>query len=89
MSGVAAGVPLRTINVIVIDDSAFMRKSISMMLESDPGIKVVATARDGQDGINKIREFRPDLVTLDVEMPVMDGLSALRRQYPNILPIAG
>ena len=78
MNGVAAGLPLRTIKVIVVDDSAFMRTSISMMLESDPGIKVVATARDGQDGINKIREFRPDLVTLDVEMPVMDGLTALR-----------
>ncbi len=78
MAGLAAAVPLRIINVIVIDDSAFMRKSISMMLESDPGIKVVATARDGQDGINKIREFKPDLVTLDVEMPVMDGLSALK-----------
>ena len=78
MSGVAAAVPVRSINVVVIDDSAFMRKSISMMLESDPAIKVVATARDGQDGINKIREFRPDLVTLDIEMPVMDGLSALR-----------
>jgi len=68
----------RPISVVVIDDSAFMRKSISMMLESDPGIKVVATARDGQDGINKIREFRPDIATLDVEMPVLDGLSALR-----------
>ena len=78
MNGIAAVLPLRIINVVVIDDSAFMRKSISLMLESDPGIKVVATARDGQDGITKIREFRPDIVTLDIEMPVMDGLSALR-----------
>jgi two-component system chemotaxis response regulator CheB len=78
MTGIAAVLPLRIINVVVIDDSAFMRKSISLMLESDPGIKVVATARDGQDGINKIREFRPDIVTLDIEMPVLDGLSALR-----------
>jgi two-component system chemotaxis response regulator CheB len=65
------------INVIVVDDSAFMRKSITMMLESDPEIKVVATARDGMDGIEKIRRFKPDLVTLDVEMPTMDGLTAL------------
>jgi two-component system chemotaxis response regulator CheB len=78
MGSAAAVVPSRSINVVVIDDSAFMRKSISMMLESDPGIKVIATARDGQDGINKIREFRPDIVTLDIEMPVLDGLSALR-----------
>ena len=67
----------RIINAIVIDDSAFMRKSISMMLESDPGIKVVATARDGKEGIEKIRQFRPDIVTMDIEMPVMDGLTAL------------
>jgi two-component system, chemotaxis family, protein-glutamate methylesterase/glutaminase len=67
----------RTINVIVVDDSAFMRKSLSMMLESDPQIKVVATARDGKEGIDKIREFKPDLVTMDIEMPGMDGLTAL------------
>lgn len=67
----------RTISVVVIDDSAFMRKSISMMLESDPTIKVVATARDGKDGIEKIKQFRPDIVTMDIEMPVMDGLTAL------------
>ncbi|MBI5472714.1 MAG: chemotaxis response regulator protein-glutamate methylesterase [Ignavibacteriae bacterium] len=67
-----------TISVIVVDDSAFMRKSISLMLEADQGIKVVATARDGKEAIEKIRTLKPDLVTLDVEMPVMDGLSALR-----------
>lgn len=67
----------RTINVIVVDDSAFMRKSLSMLLESDPQIKVVATARDGKEGIDKIREFKPDLVTMDIEMPGMDGLTAL------------
>lgn len=67
----------RIINVIVIDDSAFMRKSLSMMLESDPQIKVVATAKDGKEGIEKIKQFKPDIVTLDVEMPVMDGLTAL------------
>lgn len=65
------------IKVVVIDDSAFMRKSLSLMLESDPSIKVVATARDGKEGIEKIRECKPDIVTLDVEMPVMDGLAAL------------
>jgi two-component system chemotaxis response regulator CheB len=67
----------RTIRVIVIDDSAFMRKALSLMLESDPDIRVVATARDGKDGIEKIREHGPDIITLDVEMPVMDGLTAL------------
>jgi two-component system, chemotaxis family, protein-glutamate methylesterase/glutaminase len=67
----------RTINCIVVDDSAFMRKSLAMMLESDPQIKVVATARDGREGIEKIRELHPDLVTMDIEMPGMDGLTAL------------
>lgn len=67
----------RPINVLVVDDSAFMRKSLSMMLESDPNIKVIATARDGKEGVEKIREFHPDLVTMDIEMPVMDGLTAL------------
>ncbi len=67
----------KTINVIVVDDSAFMRKSLSMMLESDPMIKVVATARDGREGIEKIKAFKPDLVTMDIEMPGMDGLTAL------------
>jgi two-component system, chemotaxis family, protein-glutamate methylesterase/glutaminase len=65
------------IKVVVVDDSAFMRKSLSLMLESDPMIKVVATARDGREGIEKIRQCKPDIVTLDVEMPVMDGLTAL------------
>jgi two-component system chemotaxis response regulator CheB len=67
------------IKVIVVDDSAFMRKSLSLMLESDPEIKVVATARDGLDAIEKIKQYNPDIVTLDVEMPRMDGLTALAR----------
>ncbi len=65
------------IKVVVVDDSAFMRKSLTIMLESDPQIKVVAVARDGKEGIEKIRECHPDLVTMDIEMPVMDGLTAL------------
>ena len=66
-----------TISVVIVDDSAFMRKSLAMLLESDPAIKVVATARDGKEGIEKIREFKPDIVTMDIEMPVMTGLEAL------------
>ena len=66
------------IKVIIIDDSAFMRKSLTLMLESDPEIRVIATARDGNDGIEKISKLKPDLVTLDIEMPGMDGLTALK-----------
>jgi two-component system, chemotaxis family, protein-glutamate methylesterase/glutaminase len=67
----------RTITVVIVDDSAFMRKSLALMLESDPQIKVVATAKDGREGVDKIRECKPDVVTLDIEMPGMDGLTAL------------
>lgn len=66
------------IRVLVIDDSAFMRKSLTLLIESDPDIKVIGTARDGQDGIDKIRQLKPDIVTLDIEMPRMDGLTALK-----------
>ncbi|MFZ0453363.1 MAG: chemotaxis response regulator protein-glutamate methylesterase [Ignavibacteriaceae bacterium] len=67
------------INVIVVDDSAFMRKSISIMLESDEGIKVIAAARDGEEGYNLTKKLHPDLVTMDIEMPKMDGLTALQK----------
>jgi two-component system, chemotaxis family, protein-glutamate methylesterase/glutaminase len=66
------------IKVLIIDDSAFMRKSLTMMLESDREIRVVATARDGNDGIEKINKLKPDIITLDIEMPGMDGLTALK-----------
>ena len=66
------------IKVIVIDDSAFMRKSLTLMLESDREIRVIATARDGSEGIEKISKLKPDIVTLDIEMPGMDGLTALK-----------
>jgi two-component system chemotaxis response regulator CheB len=55
-----------------------MRRLISRMLASDPGINVVGSARDGVDALARIEQFQPDLVTLDVEMPEMDGLEALR-----------
>ena len=66
------------IRIVVVDDSAFMRKALSVMLESDPAIKVVGTANNGEDGIEKVKQLKPDLVTMDVEMPRMDGLTALR-----------
>ncbi|MCD4703905.1 MAG: chemotaxis response regulator protein-glutamate methylesterase [Methanosarcinaceae archaeon] len=65
------------IKVLVVDDSAFMRKVISDILSKDPMIDVVATARNGQDAIEKVERFGPDVVTLDNEMPVLDGLHTL------------
>ncbi len=66
------------IKVVVIDDSAFMRKALAAMLSKDPEIEVVGTARDGEEGLEMIRRHQPDVVTLDIEMPRMDGLTALR-----------
>lgn len=68
----------KQIRILIVDDSAFMRKALQMMLESDPLIKVIDTARDGEEGIEKVRRLKPDLVTMDIEMPRMDGLAALR-----------
>ncbi|MGC8594383.1 MAG: protein-glutamate methylesterase/protein-glutamine glutaminase [Candidatus Kryptoniota bacterium] len=77
-----------SIRVLVVDDSAFMRKAISMMLETDPEIKVIATARDGFEAVEKNLELKPDIVTLDVEMPRMDGLTALKRiMKENPVPV--
>src|SRR5919201_4025002 len=66
------------IRVLVVDDSSFMRKALSAMLDEDPRVAVIATARNGEEAIEKISELNPDVVTLDVEMPGMNGLDALR-----------
>ena len=64
--------------VLVVDDSALMRKLIPLILERDPEIEVVGTAMDGAFALRKIAELQPDVVTLDLEMPRMDGLETLR-----------
>ncbi len=66
------------IRVLVVDDSALMRKLIPTILERDPSIEVVGTAMDGAFALKKIEELHPDVLTLDLEMPRMDGLEALR-----------
>jgi two-component system chemotaxis response regulator CheB len=63
------------IRVIVVDDSALMRRVITGLIEQDPSIRVVATARNGREAIDLVQELRPDIVTMDVRMPVMDGLA--------------
>ena len=65
------------IRVLVVDDSALMRQFISDILNSDARIEVVGTARDGKDALAQIKTLQPDIVTMDVEMPKMDGLKAL------------
>ncbi len=68
----------RNVGVLVVDDSAFMRKMLTDILESTREIKVIGTARDGFEALKKVKELNPDVITLDVEMPSMDGLSCLR-----------
>ena len=67
------------IRVLVVDDSAFMRKVIQQILLEDPDIEIVGVARDGMEALRIAKEKSPDVVTLDVEMPVMDGISCLER----------
>ena len=69
---------LKIIKVLVVDDMAFNREAISGMLESSSFITVVGTAVDGEDAIEKVARLKPDLITLDLEMPKMDGFTFLR-----------
>lgn len=66
------------LKVLIVDDSAFMRRVIKQMLETDPHIEVVGLARDGAEGAEMTASLSPDVVTMDVEMPKMDGLEATR-----------
>lgn len=69
----------KKIRVLVADDSALMRKLISDIINNDPFLEVAATARNGEDALKKVLALKPDVVTLDIEMPIMDGLAALER----------
>lgn len=71
--------PSKGIKVLVVDDSAFMRYLITKQLSADGSIEVVGSARDGIDALERIAQCKPDVVTLDLEMPRMDGLTALGR----------
>src|ERR1700688_5055896 len=65
--------------VLVVDDSAFMRKLISEMVESSGPFRVVGTAGDGIEALWEVRALKPDIVTLDIEMPRLNGLQALEQ----------
>jgi two-component system chemotaxis response regulator CheB len=67
-----------TIRALVVDDSRFARRWIIRALEDDPGIHVVGVAGDGREGLARVADLQPDVITLDVEMPVRDGLAMLR-----------
>jgi len=75
------------VRVLIVDDSAVTRKVVSQLLAADPEIVVAGTAADGIQALSKIPEVKPDLVTLDIEMPGMDGLETLveiRKLYPKL-----
>jgi two-component system, chemotaxis family, protein-glutamate methylesterase/glutaminase len=76
----------KKIRVLVVDDSAFLRRNLPRILETDPEIQVVGTAANGEEGVRLARELQPDVITLDVMMPTMDGLTALKiimREQPT------
>ncbi|WP_104105544.1 chemotaxis response regulator protein-glutamate methylesterase [Nocardioides sp. 616] len=75
------------IRVLVVDDSAPVRRLVTVALEIDPDIQVVGRAVDGRDALAQVKALKPDVVTLDIEMPVVDGLQALarlRERYPRL-----
>ncbi len=67
------------IKVLVVDDSSFFRRRVSEMLSGDARFKIVGAAADGREAVEKTRELKPDVITMDVEMPVMDGIEAVKR----------
>jgi two-component system chemotaxis response regulator CheB len=76
------------IKVLICDDSALMRTSLKKIVESAPDLFVVGAARDGVDAVTKARELRPDVITMDINMPGMDGITALQViMAENIAPV--
>jgi len=74
------------IKVLVVDDSSYVISTVSKKLETDPGIEVIGSAHNGLEAVEKVKSLKPDVVTLDVVMPEMDGLTALERimsEYPT------
>ncbi|NOX26678.1 MAG: chemotaxis response regulator protein-glutamate methylesterase [Gammaproteobacteria bacterium] len=68
-----------SVRVLVVDDSRFYRRRVSEILSSDPSLEVVGTAKDGAEAVELTDSLRPDVITMDVDMPVMDGITATRR----------
>jgi two-component system chemotaxis response regulator CheB len=68
------------VRVLVVDDSAYVRKVVGQMLRRSPFVEVVGTARDGEEALHLAEELRPDVITCDLNMPIMDGVAFVRAQ---------
>ena len=68
-----------SVRVLIVDDSGFFRRRLSAIISSDPQITVVGTANNGQEAIEQVQLLKPDVITMDIEMPVMDGITATRK----------
>lgn len=66
------------VSVLIVDDSSFFRRRLTEMIDQCPGLRVVGTASNGREGVAKALELKPDVITMDYEMPIMDGISAVR-----------
>jgi len=76
------------IRVLIVDDSAFVRRALMRMLDASPDIEVVGVAVDGKDAIDKVKDLQPDVVTLDIKMPRLGGLEALKQiMEENPVPV--
>ncbi|MBV7273382.1 response regulator [Clostridium sp. PL3] len=69
---------MKRYGVLVVDDSSFMRKCISLIIERNPQFFTIGTAGNGKDAIEKVKNLKPDIVTMDVEMPGMNGIDILK-----------
>ena len=81
------------VKVLIVDDSVFMRTVIRDMITKDPSIEVVGTASNGVDALEKIESLAPDLITLDIEMPKMNGIQVLEelrkvKKRPKVLMVS-
>ena len=75
-----------SVRVLVVDDSAYIRKVVKEMLSRNPAIDVVGTARDGEEALDQVERLRPDVVTCDLIMPGVDGVEFIQRQM-SIRPV--
>ncbi|WP_368204182.1 chemotaxis response regulator protein-glutamate methylesterase [Aeromonas sp. R5-1] len=66
------------VKVLVVDDSSFFRRRVSEIINQDPLMTVIDTAQNGREAVDKAQQLRPDVITMDIEMPVLDGISAVR-----------